>query len=441
VARRVANVTWPAGRAPDVPYLGAGERAAIVPAGTYPVPRGRGRWRLTLHRRSYSANVPYAQTVITEIMGARSRQLTREWNQPDTFGFVVEGTSDAAALCDELTTEVVAWRWDDTAGADVAMFRGPICQSQDTVSEQANTVTFTAHSYLALLERRLLPRQVVYTQVEQDTLAADLVARAKAVTASNGTALNPGAYLPLKVVAVDPAGNPRAASGIKRDRTYEASQKLDEALFNLAACEQGFDVGVTCDPAGDDAVRLYYPYRGTLRTSELVLEYGSSVRAFSRSVNSADYGNFWRVVGATPEGATTPLYAERWNSDANDINRAPVGLWMSADSASDVTVQATVNEQAGADLALGGVLIPSYTLDLARGWYTYGRPRLGDVCSLRLRVGRLDVASDIRVLGFTYDVDDDSDDDDVSLTVGRPDVQFKDLFTRADRDIAALARR
>jgi hypothetical protein len=381
-------------------------------------------------------------------MGARSRQLTTEYNKGATFTFALDGRSQAAGTILELTHDVMAWRWDDTTGRDVPVFRGVITQSQDSISEQADTVTFTAHDYLAMLERRILTTRVVYVGREQDDLTADLVARAKSVTTSGGQSLDPGAYLPLEVVLVDPGGNLRVTpSGQLRDRTYEAQQKIDEALFNLAACEGGFDYDVIPSGRaggvpGDDLLRVFYPYQGTLRTA-VVLEYGSSVSAVSRSVNSADYGNYWRVVGASSnpgDAAAPPMYAERVGDDANDVTRVPVGLWQSGDNASDVSIQATLNDKAGADLALSGVLEPSYTLDLRPGWYVWDAPSMGDVVTLRIRAGRLNVDSEVRVVGISYDVTDDGAEV-VKLTVGRPDIAFADLFTRADRDIAALARR
>jgi hypothetical protein len=441
MARRVGNVTWPVGRAPDRAYPALEGRAVGVGA---PVPEGRGRWRFTLHARAFSASGRLDQTVLAEIAGARSRQLVQEYNKGATLTFTLDGHAAAARSILELQHDVIAWRWDEGRGADVAVFRGVVCQSQDTLSEQANTVTFTCHDYLAMLERRLLPVRVVYAAVDQDTLAADLVHRATVTSASGGQSLNPGAYLPLAVQLVDPSGASRSTpSGQPRDRTYEAQQKLDEALFNLAAVEGGFDYDVRPNPPEVvDALRVCYPYQGVLRL-DLVLEYGSSVSSLSRSVNSANYGNYWRVVGKAPDGSpdgTPPLYAERWSTDANDVTTTPVGLWQSGDNASDVSVQGTLNDKAGADLALGGVLLPTYSLELRPGWYTWGAPAMGDVCTLRIRAGRLDVDSDVRVVGITYDALDDGGED-VKLTVGRPDVNFADLLTRADRDINALARR
>lgn len=441
MARRVAYVTWPAGRAPDRAYPAP---ALEAPPTFHPLPPGRGRWRLTLHRRTYTATASHDDTVLAQIDGARSRQVVQEYNRGATLTFTLPGSSASAGMIRELEHDVIAWRWNEYGAYpyEVAIFRGVVTQSQDTLSESENTVTFTCHDYLAMLERRLLTARVVYAATDQDSIVTDLIARATSVRTSSGTTLDPGAYLPLSVQRVDPAGAGRSASsGQLRDRTYEAQQKLDEAVFNLAAVEGGFDYDAL-PTQGADRLRVFYPYQGVLRTN-LVLEYGSSVRALSRSVNSADYGNYWRVVGASsdPNNADAPpMYAERWSTEANDVTTTPVGLWQSGDNASDVSVQGTLNDKAGGDLALGGVLLPSYSLDLRPDWYRYGAPNMGDVVTLRARAGRLDVDSEVRVVGITYDVGDDGQED-VKLTVGRPDIQFSDLFTRADRDINALARR
>src|SRR5262252_9615365 len=100
-------MTWPAGRRPaqrglrPQPQLGK------------PPPIERGRWRLTLHERQFAQALSYQDTIITEISGARSRQLSQEYNKAATFTFALNGTSAAARLVKELMTDVVAWRWDE----------------------------------------------------------------------------------------------------------------------------------------------------------------------------------------------------------------------------------------------------------------------------------------------------------------------------------------
>ena len=59
--------------------------------GTYPVPPGRGLWRLTLHRRAYTTLRP-TETGIAELTDARSRKLVQTLNSPATFSFTLDAT-------------------------------------------------------------------------------------------------------------------------------------------------------------------------------------------------------------------------------------------------------------------------------------------------------------------------------------------------------------
>jgi hypothetical protein len=82
----------------------------------------------------------------------------------------------------------------------------------------------------------------------------------------------------------------------------------------------------------------------------------------------------------------------------------------------------------------------SYTVTMRPGAYSYGNPNIGDVVPLRVRVGRLDVDTEVRVLGFGFDIGEDGQEN-VSLEVGRPRVSFTDYLTQASDAIDALVRR
>jgi hypothetical protein len=65
---------------------------------------------------------------------------------------------------------------------------------------------------------------------------------------------------------------------------------------------------------------------------------------------------------------------------------------------------------------------------------------MGDVVPLVVQSGRLNVSTTVRVLGITYDIGDDGQED-VALTVGRPASSLLDLLTTADATVDALTRR
>jgi hypothetical protein len=438
--------TWPAGRAPQVADLAdlepPGPRAA---PGTYPVPPGRGRWRLTLHARDFTGSANLAQTAMASLGDATGRVVTRAWNTPAQLDFTIDGRSQAAGLIAELQQDIVAWRWDDTSGVDRPMFRGPVTQTADALTADAHSVAVTAHDHLAMLSRRLLTQPATYTNADQDDMAADLVTKASAVTASSGTSLAPGSVLPLVLQTANPDGSTRTTkSGQLRSNTFNASTDLLSILDGEATLVNGFDYDVL--PAGltgtSDALRIFYPYQGVQR-SDLALVYGSSVTALTRTVDSSTYGNYWRVIGNNSSGgnpAIAQMFAETWSADANNVPAYPVGLWMSADNAPSSVTPAALAAQAQGDLSLHGTLIPVYTLTLTPGVYYYGAPYMGDVVPLVVRSGRLNVNTNVRVLGITYTVGDDGQED-VALTVGQPGRTLVQMLQQSTQDLNALARR
>ena len=406
-------------------------------------------WRVTVHRRTFSSPSYAADTGLAEVSDRSSLRLETALNTPAKCSFDVDGASPGAALLQELTTEVMAWR------GEVLMFRGVVAQTQDSLSETKHTLNVVAHDYGAVLARRYLNNAttLTYTQWDQDEIVRDLVSYATDRAGVQGPAppppdtFTPGSFLPLQVRRVDPAGTPRALSGVKRDRGYEGSKSIGEAITELGATQNpvtnqtpSFEVGVTpaADTAGTDYLDVFYPLRGT--TTGVVLAYGSNLSSVSRSVNSSEYSNWCRVLGQSPATEGAPqVYAERWNADANDVTRIPVGLWMNTDNASDVSQQNTLDEKAAGDLERSGILRPSYSLTMRPGAEP---PGLGDTVALVIRSGRLDVSATVRVLGLTYAVGDDlAGGEDIELTVGRPALDLTQLFRKMNRDVDALARR
>jgi hypothetical protein len=424
------------------------------------VPPDRARWRLTVHRRDFGPVAYSTQTGITELSDATSRRLELALNTPAKLTFTIDGRSPGAVYVTELTTEIMAWRWDPDLGADRLMFRGIVAQSEDVLSENgAHSVNFTCHDWLAVMNRRYLTNPTDWTQNgrDQDDWVADLLARASAVTGSGGTPYTPGSHLPLVLELVNPDGTPRSSrSGRLRDRTYAGQQSIGSAITDLGACLDGFDLDVApaADSRGYDLLRVFYPTQGTAR-SDVVLAYGSSVSALTRSANSVNYGNYWRVIGdngqasgdragwtsdAVASSGNPQLWAEAANADANDVGRIPVGLWMAVANESDVSVAATLQEKTDGDLSDSGILVPSYSLTLRPGWYRPGHPAMGDTLGLIVRSGRLDVSSTVRVQALRFVIGDDGQED-VEIDVGRPRITLSALFRETKRDVDALARR
>jgi hypothetical protein len=416
-----------------------------------PLPAGRGRWRLTLHDRTFGAyGTPaptWGQTILLEIDDARGRRLEQSWDSGATLTFTCDGHSPCAAMILELQHDVMAWRWSDTDGRDVCMFRGPITQAEDQLTADTHTVTYTAHDYLAMLERRMFTALTAAAyNVDQDTLVSALVQLASQQVTISGPALS--SYLPLIAARVDGAGAPRALSGQVRQRSYYGNATLLETIDALAKVQGGFDYDVLPapeaaalgGPAGTDVLRVFYPAQGVFR-ADLALVYGANVQALTRTVNSADYANYVRELGnaASSDPAAPQLARDAWNAEATSAAPA-VGLFMLGNNLADVTDPTTLAQHAAGDLGISDDLEPTYTIDLTPGAYQYREPNLGDTLQLVVQSGRLDVNTVIRVLGLSYDVGEDGNEN-VSMTVGKPLPTLRGAFRRMNRDISALTRR
>jgi hypothetical protein len=429
----------------------------------YPVPAGRGRWRLTLHSRVFvgggygSAGSPWTSTLLAVLTQARSRRIEVELNKGATLTFTVDGRDPIAGAIRELQVDVMAWRWDDWANRDVCVGRFIVDHSEDQISEQAHVVTFGAHDYLAMLDRRHLTGTAALslTQLDQDQIV-ELLVKNYGVNAQTvpGVSFLPGSWLPLHVVMVGPTGLPRGASLLRRDRIYQPGAQISALLDDLAHVINGFEydvlvapettgLGLTGPTAGPlpanvDALRIFYPSQGVVR-SDVALVYGSNVGSLTRTVSSADYAD--RVWAVGNKASTDPLAPQRYaDQSTSSASSPPAGLWADVLSAPDVSDQSTLNEQTAGLLAFESALTPSYTLTMRPGSYRAGYPNLGDVVGLVVQSGRLDVREDLRVVGIAYDIGDDGEED-IGLTVGRAPTTLGAIFRDTRRTLDALNRK
>jgi hypothetical protein len=427
-----------------------------------PAPTGRGIWRLTLHRRVFSATGTYQSTLLAELTRARNRKIVQAWDQPAMLTFDVDGAAPEAALIQELATDVQAWRWNDRAGADVPIFHGVVTASADTIDESSHVVSFAAHDYLAVLGRRYntTPAGGAWTNLDQDTLVQNLLnAATTSHTTAAGVLLMPGAYTPLTLTPVAPNGTTRGLSGNLVSRTYLYGQSYLQAIDELAkiASPGGFDYdvlplggGVAWNYQVQDRLRIFYPNQGVVR-SDNALVYGANVATVGRAVNSDDYANMTQSAGnnQSASAGTAALYAEALNADANPANPT-VGLWQAVDTGNGDVIadvgtgtpgtSATLNQRVAGDLNRDGVLIPVYTLGLRPRWWYQGALNMGDTVGLVIKKGRLNVNTQVRVLGITYNIGDDGDEN-VDLTVGRPNTTLIDILGATASDVEALLRR
>jgi len=173
-----------------------------------------------------------------------------------------------------------------------------------------------------------------------------------------------------------------------------------------------------------------------------------------RTVNSGDFTNYWRALGnnANPDPTAAQLVATASDPTYTQTTATSPGLWMNADNASSINVPGALQDQANADLKGSTPLLPAYVLTLTPGWYT-GTPNvinggggsgvinMGDTVPLVINRGRLSVNTTVRVLGLTFAIGED-DQEDISLTVSNlPAPGIGQLIRTNASGIAALSLR
>jgi hypothetical protein len=318
---------------------------------------------------------------VEELTEARSRRIEFALDDSAKASWTLPGRHPQTPLVDELATDLVVSR------DSVAIFRGRVNASDDSVSPTVHTCTFSAADYRGVLDRRIIwPGSTAsYVQVDQAAIAADLI---------NDTQV------------LGPLGiqTPTTPTGVKRDRTYESGASIGELIGNLGRCENGFD----WDISPGLVFRVWWPARGTT-TPSWVGEYGRNVSDVRRTVASGDYANAIRFSG---KDAVTPPPVTRVVTPGNE------GRWEDQRGNTDVTTTAQLNEQANGAILAASVIQPSYSLTLVPGAWTPATVWLGDTIRLIVNSGRLAVDTTTRVVGVGIDIGE-SGEETVSLQLGR----------------------
>jgi hypothetical protein len=336
-----------------------------------------------------------------DLVGATSKKFVFRLDEPSTVEWSMSGDDPGAAVCDELSTDVEAWR------NGVRLFRGRVGATSDEVGPDEHRVSFSAVDYRGLLNRRIVWATTTFLGADQSTIGWQLIAEAQALT---------GGAMGITDGAAD--------TGVTRNRTYEAGKNVGEAITELSKVIDGFE----WDISPEREFRVWYPERGV--ASDFVAVWGDTITALSRQVDPSQYANAIRFSGAdgvTPTTRTAPdldsgLYPGRFELQAGDT---------------DITNTTTLGEKADAELAERAVIRPSYTVTLAPGvWDGPATFWLGDLCRLVVRRGRLDVDTEARVHEIAV-TDDGDGGETVEVTFGRPPSSF---LRRVTRDAARLDR-
>jgi hypothetical protein len=287
----------------------------------------------------------------------------------------LDGHAITALALVELATDLWVWLNDEL------LFRGRIVGVDDSMDGERHTTTVRATDYRGLLARRVLLEgdQLVFSQRAQAEIVWTLV---------NATQTRPGGNLGI-TRGVIPQTQPR-------DRQFEAGAVTGEVIDSLSQVINGFDWQV------DELRRLniYYPRRGS--DAGVTLEYGAAVTQLDRTSGSGDYANVVRVIGAEGTAARTVAAAT--------IATDPRGRWESSTADPDLLLQSTVNDRASRFLADRADMRETYTAQLVPGFFRRSVIGPGDVATLVVRSGRLQIADKVRVTEVAVDADESGND-------------------------------
>lgn len=167
---------------------------------------------------------------------------------------------------------------------------GTIGNENGSIEDITGTIQVQAYEYLYYFKNRYTPKSVIYSQVEQCTIAWDLINDSQALT--NGTLLIAQGNSPTSML---------------RDRNYSYAT-ISDALTNLTNVIAGFDFSF--DPVMDANSRLssvlfncYYPRKGSKRVDLGTLSLGVNVQVCDW-VTISDLTNSVILEGA---GTGTPI--------------------------------------------------------------------------------------------------------------------------------------
>jgi hypothetical protein len=427
--------------------------STVTPAATLSGEPGSPRWRYTLHRRCWSSTDSWQSTLITELVHGYGRRLERKLNTAAQAVVTLDGRTWAAAQVQELRHDLMAWRLSETSGNYVPYFRGVIAQAEDQITEDAHVVTFTAHDYFAMVQRRWRTPGT-WSQISggQDGLVDGWIAAAVAPTQAGGGGFGASGFLPLVSVYANPDGSDRSSSGTNgpfgpgRIMDQPGGMNYGTAIDDMAHVINGFDYDIETNghsPWGTgnaDRFRNFFPNQGVTRTRP-VLVYGSNVVSLTRSLNSAQYANYWRSLGNNQAAATTTpqLISEALNSDAS-LATPTVGTWEQTDQPTDIITQGALDDHAKGQLGIAGTLTPTYTLKLRPRFYSEGLFNMGDVLTLMVRSGRLNVTNQVRIVELHFTPTEDGTED-VEIVVGQPLVTMTTQYLNTQKQIQSLARK
>lgn len=367
-------------------------------------------WQFTVGPRQPQGGVTLALT------DARQKSATFRVaaDQYHEASFTISGTSPQAGAFRELISDLQVIRNGQI------LLAGRIVPTTDTLDGTRHDVQVTALDYREVLRRRML--------IDGDTLAFNSTEQALiAWTLIQATQARAGGDLGI-------ARGRGQSTGVNRTQQFSLGDMIGDNISQMGLLDSGYDWDITPYGSSDLRLDIWSPYRGMDRG--VILEYGGAlVASLTRSVDPSGYANADYLTGQTAGGIPITDYIE----DPGIATSGP-GRWDRAVGTS-IAVLGTLQAKASWYLADGEVVVPSYSIALAPGaWGGTGHIWIGDLVTVRVDSGRLQVNDKLRVTELAVTIGDDGDER-VTLAVGRIPPNLNKIAARMLRRIRDLELR
>jgi hypothetical protein len=377
-------------------------------------------------------------TLVTELDDARNRKVHFDLTAPYTAQCDINGRSAQAAGIQELSQDLVFCRWDPVYNRWVAVFRGVIGHSEDTLDGTTHVTNVQAADYRAVLNRCLVPAQA-FTAAYQEAIVQAIL---------SAYDYHSGSYPQNQGISYAGPHNPDGSymsgnTGTTRTITYAGTEQAGTEIDKLATMQGGFEwvvepvYGVDAAPDPTQAmgsVYLYYPYRGI--TQPFTAEYGVNVVSVKRTLESTAFANQVLMTGASGTAAQTASGDVMTNPQNH-----PEGLWQITKSDSNVADTGLLLAEAQWELARDSNLEAAYQLVLTPGaWTNRYQCWLGDTIRVKVTSGRLAVDTQARIMQIDIGVNDDGTEQ-VTFTCNRPVTTLRDVFSEQNLNLYQLNRR
>jgi hypothetical protein len=371
-------------------YQGSSATGSFTIDVGFPVlPKPKGPWRFV-----YGPPQPVGG-ITAEILQAQNKTLTlrTEPGQNHQCSFDVDGRSPAAADIIELETDMMV------LFGDKIVFDGRVGDSQDTLTAGAHRTVINAYDYREVLRRRaILPGDTVsWTNKDRSDIAWAMI------QATQGR----------------PGGNLGISRGLDQDlggQTYTAQlgDYIGDDIDSLAQLDPPFEWQINPYSVADLRFDVYSPELGT--DNGVVITYGDNrIAQITRKVDPSSFADAVYVTSSASVSGTKTLTPQHLES--SDIGTRPEQRWDAVFGNQDQT-QATLNADAMGLLNSAQVVVPSYEVVLHPGaWDGPDWLFLGDVVTLQISSGRLQVNEKLRVVEMSFAISPDGIET-LTLTIG-----------------------